>query len=185
MLTADFASRKPVGLRRLIIANACADFQLRCKGRRDLREELPQDIRDILIKHSEEGTESSPEYQSAFSIFSSKFICSISPPPPDLQESVDIFMNDKNTTDTMEGPHDFHCVGTLENWSMVERARDIGVDTLLLNGQREIATDLAVMPFWREIGRVKWLKMMGSTHSPHFEERERYFEVVGGFLVDV
>lgn len=40
------------------------------------------------------------------------------------------------------------------------------------------------MPFWREIQRVKWAKMMNSSHSSHLEEPERYFEIVEGFLSD-
>jgi L-proline amide hydrolase len=54
----------------------------------------------------------------------------------------------------------------------------------LLNGNREIASDAMVRPYWREIEKVKWITMMGSTHSPHLEEEERYMGIVSEFLIE-
>ena len=40
------------------------------------------------------------------------------------------------------------------------------------------------MPLFQEVQRVKWVQFAYSSHLPAFEERERYFEVVGQFLLD-
>jgi L-proline amide hydrolase len=67
---------------------------------------------------------------------------------------------------------------------MVGEGHKIEARTLLINGWRDIASDKAVAPFFREIPKIKWVKFMNSTHSPQFEEEERFMEVVGEFLTD-
>lgn len=186
MMGSKFASRQPMGLRKLVIYSSVADFNIRCEVRRELRSELPPDVRDALIKHHEAGTEDDPEYQTAWSTFVSTYFCSIPTTelPAEVHESNKIFNEDKSSALVMEGKSDFHCTGTLENWTMIGHAKNIVVPTLMINGNKEIASNRAMATYWREIQRVKWVKMMGSTHSAHLEEPERFISVVGQFLTD-
>ena len=66
---------------------------------------------------------------------------------------------------------------------MIGDAKRIKVRTLLFNGNREIASDEGVRPFWREIERVKWVTMNGSPHSPHLEEEEGHMGIISEFLI--
>jgi pimeloyl-ACP methyl ester carboxylesterase len=67
---------------------------------------------------------------------------------------------------------------------MLADAHKISVPTLLTNGRYDEAQDSVVVPFFREIPHVKWVTFAESSHMPHWEERERYMEVVGRFLMD-
>ncbi|KAJ7094793.1 hypothetical protein C8R44DRAFT_645236 [Mycena epipterygia] len=55
---------------------------------------------------------------------------------------------------------------------------------LLLNGRYDQARDSVVAPFFQKIPRIKWVTFAESSHMLHFEERERYMEVVSSFLVN-
>lgn len=86
--------------------------------------------------------------------------------------------------ESRNGPSEFHITGPLKDWSIVSDAHKINVPTLLLNGRYDEARDPVVAPFFREIPRVKWVTFAESSHMIHWEERERYMEVVGNFLLD-
>ena len=80
------------------------------------------------------------------------------------------------------GPSEFFITGSLKDWSMVEDASKIEVPTLLLNGAYDEAADSTVMPFFKAIPKVKWFTFAESSHTPHWEEREKYIEAVAGLL---
>ena len=59
----------------------------------------------------------------------------------------------------------------------------ISVETLIMNGRYDEAQDSCVVPFFRKIPKVKWVTLAESSHTGHLEERERYMQLVGGFLM--
>lgn len=80
------------------------------------------------------------------------------------------------------GPSEFHCTGLLKTWDVTEHIHKIDVPTLILNGPRDEAQDVCVRPFFQKVPKVKWVQFLESTHTPFFEEKERYFSVIGDFL---
>ena len=83
---------------------------------------------------------------------------------------------------TRNGPSEFHVIGSLKTWDIIPSLHRISVPTLVLNGRYDEAQDSCVMPFFQLIPRVKWYTFAEGSHMPHWEERERYMEVVDGFL---
>ena len=67
-------------------------------------------------------------------------------------------------------------------WTMVGRAKNIAVPTLVINGIDEFASGDAVKPFMDEIPDVRLVTLEGTSHSPHLERKEKYMAVVGEFL---
>ena len=65
---------------------------------------------------------------------------------------------------------------------MIDDASKIEVPTLLLSGAYDEIPESAIMPFFKGIPKVKWFTFAQSSHMPHWEERERYMEIVDGFL---
>lgn len=53
------------------------------------------------------------------------------------------------------------------------------VPTLLINGEYDFEADDVCAPFFRGIDKVKWVKFA------HWEEPERYMQVVEAFLRDM
>lgn len=70
----------------------------------------------------------------------------------------------------------------LSNWTIIDRLHSIKSPTLVINGRFDIAQDFVIHPFVENIRGAKWVKFENSSHTPFWEERESYFEVVGKFL---
>jgi len=66
------------------------------------------------------------------------------------------------------------------DWDITSKIHLIRVPTLLINGEYEV--DDVCAPFFRSIDKIKWVKFAKSSHMPHWEERERYMQVVESFL---
>jgi L-proline amide hydrolase len=104
------------------------------------------------------------------------------PNPPEVTASFDAIAADPTVYHTMNGPSEFHVIGSLRNWSVVDQVKDIAVPTLLVNGAHDEATAATVQPFADSIPDVRWETFAESSHMPHVEEEERYLCVVGAFL---
>ena len=58
----------------------------------------------------------------------------------------------------------------------------VKVPTLVINGKYDIAQDYVTRAYSENIAGSKWITFENSSHTPFWEERERYMQVVGEFL---
>ncbi|KAF8175865.1 proline-specific peptidase [Pholiota molesta] len=182
MLGARHAARQPAGLKHLVLMSTPADMQLWIASQNYLRTKLPKDIQDVLDKHEKDGTTDSAEYKQAVGYFYSRYLCTLDPMPPAILACFAWIEKDPTVYLTMNGPSEFHITGPLKDWTIVADAHKIIVPTLVTNGKMDEATDSVVRPFFKEIPKVKWVTFSESSHMAHYEERERFMEVVGDFL---
>ncbi|KAI0792614.1 proline-specific peptidase [Abortiporus biennis] len=184
MLGASFAAKQPRGLRRLVLASSVARMQDWIDSTSRLKLDLPQDVQDALEKHEGAGTTDSEEYKLAVEKFYEKFLCRINPLPEGMIIDNGWMEKDPTVYHTMNGPSEFHITGHLRSFDITSDLHRITVPTLLTNGRYDGAQDDVMLPFFKEISsRVKWIQFAQSSHTPHLEECERYFSVVGAFLV--
>ncbi len=184
MLAAEHAVRRPAGLRSLVISNSPASMALWSEAADALRAQLPDEVRETLKRHEAAGTYDDPEYLAATEAYYDRHVCRVRPYPAEVQHSFDQMGEDPTVYHTMNGPNEFYCVGTLRDWSIVERAALIDVPTLLVSGRHDEATPLVVQPFFDAIPDVRWEVFDESSHMPFVEERALYMEVVGAFLAE-
>ncbi|KAJ7037253.1 Alpha/Beta hydrolase protein [Mycena alexandri] len=184
MFGSRHAATQPAGLKHLVLASTPASMGLWVKSQNALRAKLPQDVQDILDEHEKNGTTESEAYQAAVAVFYSRHLCTINPMPEPVAEGFGWIKKDPTVYLTMNGPTEFYITGPLKEWTMIQDAHKITVPTLLVNGRHDQAQDPVVAPFFHEIPHVKWANFAESSHMVHFEERKRYMEVVGNFLVD-
>ncbi|KAI0344043.1 proline iminopeptidase [Trametopsis cervina] len=183
MLAARFAAQRPSGLRRLVLSDSPASMELFVEGANRWRKELPQDVQDALDKHEQAGTTSSAEYETAVGAFYARHLCRVQPMPADLIESFHSMEEDPTVYHTMNGPSEFHVTGSLKTWNVIDDIPKIAVPTLVLSGRYDEVQASAVRPFFDGIPRVRWYEFAESSHTPFLEERERYMEIVSGFLL--
>ncbi|MEP9385337.1 proline iminopeptidase-family hydrolase [Nocardioides sp. KR10-350] len=182
MLGAEHAVRRPAGLRTLTIADSPASMELWSQAADELRAQLPADVLATLVKHEEAGTYDDPEYKKASKYYYDLHVCRIVPNPPEVAATDAAIEADPTVYNTMNGPNEFHCIGTLRDWSVVDEVKSIAVPTLLVNGAYDEATPLTMQPFMDGIPDVRWEVFPESSHMPHVEEEERFLSVVGAFL---
>ncbi|WP_329268124.1 proline iminopeptidase-family hydrolase [Streptomyces sp. NBC_01451] len=182
MLAAEHAVRRPAGLRGLVIANSPASMELWLAGAAELRSALPPEVRETLLAHEAAGTTDHPDYHAAEQVFYERHVCRTVPVPAEVQATWDNIAADPTVYHTMNGPNEFHVVGTMKEWSVVDRLHLIDVPTLLVSGRHDEATPDTLRPFAELIPDVRWHMFEHSSHMPHVEEEELYLRIVGDFL---
>lgn len=182
MLAAEHAVRRPAGLRRLVIANSPASMPLWLEAAASLRAGLPPVIDQTLRSHEEAGTTDCPEYEAAMTTFYDRHVCRVVPNPPEVRAAFAALEEDPTVYHTMNGPSEFHVVGSLRDWSIVDRLANIDVPTLVISGVYDEATPDAVIPYAKLIPDVRWEVFQYSSHMPHVEEHSRYVSMVESFL---
>ncbi|SON53767.1 L-amino acid amidase [Hartmannibacter diazotrophicus] len=185
MLGAEFAVTKPKGLKALVIANSPAAMSTWISEANRLREELPPDVQAMLLKHEAAETTDSAEYKAATDVFNERHVCRVVPMPPEVKRTFDAIDADPTVYHTMNGPNEFHVIGTMKDWTIVGRLAAIEVPTLLISGRYDEATEACVQPYADEIPDVRWTIFEASSHMPHVEERADCMKTVGDFLDEV
>ncbi|MDK4742188.1 proline iminopeptidase-family hydrolase (plasmid) [Rhizobium sp. CB3171] len=182
MLSAEFSVDRPAGLKALVIANSPAAMKTWISEANRLREALPADVQATLLKHELAGTTGSPEYVKATDVFNERHVCRVVPMPPEVKRTFDAIAEDPTVYYTMNGPNEFHVIGTMKDWSIVGRLSTIDVPTLLISGRYDEATEACVQPYADEIPDVRWRIFEQSSHMPHVEERAACMAEIGAFL---
>lgn len=181
MLGAEHAVTRPPGLRSLVIANSPASMPLWLEAAARLRAQLPPDVEATLRRHEEAGTTGTPEYAAAMGVFYDRHVCRV-PWPEEVRRTFAAIEEDPTVYHTMNGPSEFHVIGTLKDWSIIDRLDRIAVPTYLISGRHDEATPDAVRPYADGIADVRWTIFEESSHMPHVEERDSYMRAVAEFL---
>jgi L-proline amide hydrolase len=184
MLGAEHAIRQPPGLRALVLSNSPASMDLWASEATKLRALLAPEIEAALDRHEAAGTTQDPEYSAATQVYYDEHVCRVVPNPPEVVRTSEYLKKDPTVYNTMFGPNEFSCTGTLRDWSVVGRVKNIAAPTLLCSGRFDEATPATVQPFFDSIPDVRWEIFENSSHMPFVEEPEHYLSVVGSFLTE-
>ncbi|QEN86269.1 alpha/beta fold hydrolase [Labrys sp. KNU-23] len=182
MLGAEYAVTRPKGLKSLTIANSPASMKLWVEEANRLRADLPPDVQDTLTRHEQAGTTDDADYQAATMVFYERHVCRVVPFPPEVAASFAQVARNPTVYNVMNGPNEFHVIGTLKDWSIIDRLPAVEVPTLILSGHHDEATPATVQPYKDGIEGSRWEIFEHSSHMPHVEEQEKCMRVVGDFL---
>jgi L-proline amide hydrolase len=182
MLGAEFAVTQPAGLTGLVIANSPADMRTWVAEANRLRAGLPADVQAALTRHESAGTTASAEYEQAVAVFYARHVCRIDPMPPEVARTFAAIAEDPTVYHCMNGPSEFHVIGSLKDWTVVDRLDRIAVPTLLISGRYDEATIACVSPYLAGIADVSWHIFGKSSHMPHVEEEAECLDLIARFL---
>jgi L-proline amide hydrolase len=180
-LAEEYALTQPPGLQALVLADTAASWADFASEAGKLRDQLPEDVQATLAKHEEAGTYDDPEYMQACMAFYDRHVCRI-PWPPEVAATFEFLEHDPTVYRTMNGPSEFHIIGSCKDWQVKDRLHEIGVPTLLVSGRHDEATPALQQVLLDGISGSEWVCFEESSHMPHVEERERYMQVVGDWL---
>jgi L-proline amide hydrolase len=102
--------------------------------------------------------------------------------PPEVARTFAAIAEDPTVYHTMNGPTEFHVIGSMKGWTIESRLAAIIVPTLLISGRFDEATPLCVQPYADHIPDVRWTIFEHSSHMPHVEEKEACLAAVADFL---
>ena len=181
MLAAEHAVRRPAGLNAMVIANSPASMALWLSAAQALRSTLPEDVRQALLRHEATGTYRDPEYLAATRVYYDRHVCRVVPWPDDVARTFAAVDADPTVYGAMSGPNEFHVIGNLRDWTIIDRLEYISAPTLLISGRHDEAAPAVVEPFLLNIRDSRWRIFHDSSHMPHVEETAACLMEVGRF----
>lgn len=182
MLGAEIAVRQPDGLESLSICNSPASMQLWLQGAAELREQLPPEMLAAMLRHEADGTVDDPAYIEATLEFYRRHVCRVTPMPKDFADSEAQMIAEPTVYHTMNGPNEFHVIGTLRDWSIIERLPAITAPVLVVAGEFDEATPATWQPYVDHIADVRSHVFPDSSHCTHLEKPEEFRAVIAAFL---
>jgi L-proline amide hydrolase len=182
MLGMEHALELPAGLRSLVIADSPASMPLWLAEANRLRGLLPADVQETLLRHEEAGTTDSEEYERAVLAFYERHVCRLVPFPDALQRTFDEIAKDPTVYHAMNGPSEFHVIGSLKSWDVTPRLPGITAPVLIVSGEHDEATPAVVQPSVDAIPGARWELIAGASHTPHLEQPDVFLPLVEEFL---
>src|SRR5438445_5662802 len=176
-LAQEYALTHPPGLRGLVLANTAASFPDFVAEANRLRALLPPEVEETLRHHEEAGTTDDSEYKEACLVFYGRHVCRIEW-PPEVTETFAWIDRDPTVYHTMNGPSEFHVIGSIRDWQAKDRLASIEVPTLLASGRYDEATPALQETLRDGIPAAERVLFEHSSHTPHLAERARYMQVV-------
>jgi len=179
LFSLEYALRQPQGLVSLILASSTSSIPLWIAEANRLREELPPEVQATLLRHEQAGTTNDPEYLEATMRFYERHVIRVSPIPAHVQRAMDqagvVYY-------TMNGPTEFHVIGTIKDWDRTDRLSEIHVPTLITSGRFDESTPTINAVLHKGIAGSEWVLFQKSSHMAHVEERDRYIPTIRSFL---
>jgi L-proline amide hydrolase len=179
MLAMEYALTQPEGLASLALASSPASIPQWVEETAKLRALLPQEVQETLTRHEDAGTIHDPEYVEACMVFYRRHVCRVDPWPDYVDRS---FAQIGEVYETMNGPSEFHVVGTLREWSVVDRLGEIRVPTLVVTGEHDEATPVINETVAQGIPKAESLVLPGCSHMAHVEQTEEYLALLDRFF---
>jgi len=181
MLAMEHAIDRPAGLVGMVVADSPASIPLWVAEADRLRAELPPEVEATLRQHEAAGSTGTAEYTAAVQVFYDRHLCRVPSPPPVARTDA-LLAEDPTVYHAMNGPSEFHCIGSLKDWDITDRLHRIDVPTLLVSGRYDEATPAVVAPVHDAIAGSEWVVIEDASHMPHVEQPEAFRDVVNGFL---
>lgn len=184
-LAEEYMLTKPDGVKSLILANSAASTQRWIGEANLLRLKLPEVTQQILQEHEVAGTIDHPDYVLATEIYYRRHLCRLMPWPDCLERALDQLGQDPEVYNTMWGPTEFTCTGTLKNWNIEDRLSEIDIPTLILSGEYDESTPAINDVLHRGIKNSEWILFEGCSHTPHLEDTEKFLDILNSFLIRI
>jgi len=181
-LAQEHALTHPAGLRSLVLSDTAASFPDFVAEANRLRAELPPDVEATLRRHEEAGTTDNPEYAEACLVFYKRHLCRLPEWPEEVERTFAKLEEDPTVYHTMNGPSEFHVIGSIRDWHSTDRLSQIGVPTLVISGRYDEATPALQAALVAGIPDTEQVIMEASSHMPMWEERGAYMAAVGDWL---
>jgi len=181
MLAVEYMLRKkPEGVMSLILSGPYLSTPQWVADQQEWITQLPETVRDTILKYEANGDFAAPAYQEAMVAFYNKHLCRINPWPDALNRAFEkmgmaVYMH-------MWGPSEFTMTGTLKNADLTEQLHEIKIPVLFTCGEFDEATPATTSLYKSKISGAEMHVFEGASHSHILEKPEDYNQRVSDFL---
>ena len=184
MVVVDYALRKPVGIKSLILQSPFLSAQRCKKDQYKLRESLPSKLQAILNRHEKGEPGLHMDYKNAVLEFRMRHMFRNLNPWPSVISQV-IRERNVEVHKIMWGDIPFRISGNLETYERTSRLGEIETPTLLTCGRYDTSTPETLNWYAGLFLQAETAIFEESSHWAHFEEEQPFLETVRRFLNDV
>jgi proline iminopeptidase len=180
MLAMQYVIDRRPPLESLILCSSPASIPRWVEGCNELLAQLPEETQWTIREHEEKGFTGCPEYAAAIIPFYKRHVCRLDEWPDGLERS----FRDAGyqVYGYMNGPSEFTVVGTLKDWSVMERLHEIEVPTLITSGEHDEARPDHMREIHDRIPDSQLEILPGCSHLAFAEQPEQYFAIANAFL---
>jgi proline iminopeptidase len=179
-LSIEYALKYGNSIKSLVLADTCGDMPHLVGELNRLRGALGSETVAMMLRHEALGTIEHPEYQAAITILNYRHVCRLDVYPDPLKRSLDDWNMD--VYGAMQGPNEFLYTGNLKDWNRIPDMHRIGQPCLVVVGMHDELTPACAMRMHQVLPNSEIAVFKNSSHTPFYEEPERYFEVLSDFL---
>ncbi len=181
-LAQEHALTHPAGLRSLVLSNTAASFPEFVREAGRLRADLPPEVEATLRRHEDAGSTDDPEYAAACQVFYDRHVCRVVPNPEPVTRAFGAIAEDPTVYHTMNGPSEFHVIGSIRDWQSQDRLSEIDVPTFVVSGRHDEATPALQDVLVAGIPQTEQRVFEESSHMPFFEEQDAHLAAVADWL---
>ncbi len=176
----EYALKYGANLRSLVLSNTCGDMPHLIAELDRLRASLGPETIAMMLRHEAEGTFNHPAYQAAITLLNYRHVCRLDDYPASLKRSLEDW--NMEVYGTMQGPNEFCYTGNLKDWNRIPEMHRIEVPCLIINGEHDELPPSCGMRMHKVLPNSRISIFRNSSHTPLYEEPEKYSEVLLDFL---
>ena len=176
----EYAITHPHGLNSLVLYSGAASTAECVAGMDSLRAEMPAETLAMMAEREAAGDVKAEDYVAAVDVLYRRHLCRLDPYPAYFVESMENLA--RPVYETMWGPNEFTCTGTLRSWDRSPDLGKVNAPTLILCGNYDEVTPSCSRTMHEGIPNSELVIFAESSHSSHFEEPECFFSVLRAFL---
>lgn len=179
----EYAARRPKELLSVILQGPLVSTPAWIADAHILRARLPADVRRVLSAHEAAGTTDSPEYAAATDAFYARF-WRREPPPAYIApyEAALPMRHNRRLYETMWGPTEFVCTGTLKDYDGTPLLPEVEAPTLFLCGEYDESRPETCAGFAAKARRGELKVIAGAAHRIQTDRTAAWLEAIAGFV---
>jgi proline-specific peptidase len=181
MLAMEYTlAHQPSQVESLILCSSPASIPRWVEGCNELLAQLPEWNQKTIKRHEEQGFTSCPHYAAAILEFYRRHVCRLEEWPDGVERS----FRDAGyqVYGYMNGPSEFTVVGTLKDWSVMDRLGEIDKPTLVVSGEHDELRPEHAREIHELIAGSELQILDGCSHLSFAEDPPTFFRVTNDFL---
>ena len=179
-VAAEYAIGRPQGLKSLTLSGPLLSTARWIADNDDYIRALSFEAQDALAQSGGSGASHDPKVAAAVAEYNRRHLCRAEVWPDFLERA----LNGTNTTvyNTMWGPTEFICTGTLQRYDCTGRLSHIQASTLIICGQYDEAAPSSCHEFSKMIPGAQLAVIPGASHLPFVERPDPFLVILRTFL---
>ncbi len=177
----DYSLKQPTGLQRLILSSPLISVKDWLADTNIRKKTLPESVQTAIDKHEAANSTNSDEYKQAVEVFNRHFLCRLNPKPAIYQNALKKFNLD--LYQTMWGPSEFSCTGTLSSYNRATELDKLTIPTLLLCGEQDEIRPETLTRYLQQLPDGSQLHVFPDcAHGTYLEATDNFIDAVDQFL---